>query len=75
MHVELLEAPTVAEYAPAPQSVHTADPFVTLYFPATHAVHAPPSGPEYPALQVQLAKTELPAGDMEFVGQSCGGTI
>jgi hypothetical protein len=45
-HVELLEAPTVVEYAPAPQSVHTADPFVTLYFPATHAVHAPPSGPE-----------------------------
>jgi hypothetical protein len=45
-HVELLEVPTVGEYAPVPQSVHTSEPFVTLYFPATHSVHTPPSDPE-----------------------------
>ena len=28
------------------QSVQVADPVDVLYFPATHAVHAPPSGPE-----------------------------
>ena len=40
-----------------------------MYFPASHTVHAPPSGPEKPALQVQLVKAELPAGELEFVGQ------
>ena len=27
---------------------------VALYVPAEHAAHTPPSGPEYPALHVQL---------------------
>ena len=39
------------------QEVHSADPVDALYPPATHAVHAPPSGPEKPALQEQ---NELP---------------
>ena len=46
LHVELAEAPTAVEYVPAPQSMHRADPVDVLYFPATHAAHAPPSGPE-----------------------------
>jgi hypothetical protein len=40
------------------------------YLPATHAVHGPPFGPGKPALQVQLVKLVLPAGELEFVGQS-----
>ena len=40
-----------------------------LYVPAVHAVHRPPSGPEEPVLHVQLVKAELPAGELEFVGQ------
>jgi hypothetical protein len=63
-------APLAAEYVPAPQSVHAADPVVTLYFPATHAAHGPPSGPVDPALQVQFAKAPLPGGEFEFDGQT-----
>jgi hypothetical protein len=44
-HVELAEAPIEVEYVPAPQSVQAAVPVDSLYFPATHAVHVPPSGP------------------------------
>ena len=29
-----------------------------------------PSGPVYPALQVQFVKAELPSDELEFVGQS-----
>ena len=48
------------------QAVHKADPFDGLYPPATHAVQLPPSGPEWPALQVQI---ELPPGDQESAKQ------
>ena len=65
LHVELAEAPTAVEYAPVPQSVHRADPVDTLYFPATHAVQVPPSGPEKPALQLQTLDVLLPAGESE----------
>jgi hypothetical protein len=64
------EAPTAVEYVPAPQSVHAADPVDAVYFPATHPVHVPPAGPINPALQVQLAKAELPAGELEFDGHA-----
>ena len=42
------------------QVIHAALPDTLLYLPATHCVHAPPLGPENPALQVQvvLADTE-----------------
>lgn len=56
-------APGVVEYVPAPQSVHVAAPVDVLYFPATQFTHGPPFGPEAPALQVQLAKVPLPAGE------------
>ena len=48
------------------QSLQTADPVNVLYLPATHALHVPPSAPEYPALQVQLIKDELPTGAFAF---------
>jgi len=38
-------APTVVEYVPVPQLVHTAVPVMILYFPAAQAVHTPPLGP------------------------------
>jgi hypothetical protein len=62
-------APIAAEYVPAPQSVHAADPVVTLYFPGTHAAHGSPSGPVDPELQLQFVKALLPGGDFEFDGQ------
>ena len=45
-HAEIARAPTAAEYVPAEQLLHTTDPAEFLYFPATHAVHASPTGPE-----------------------------
>jgi hypothetical protein len=38
-------APAVLEYLPIAQSVQASDPAESLYLPATHASHAPPSGP------------------------------
>ena len=46
------------------------DPVVVLYFPATQAVHAPPSGPVKPTLQVQAARTELEIGEFELAGHA-----
>jgi hypothetical protein len=60
LHVVLVVAPDAIEYVPAPQSEHVAAPVDVLYFPATHRLHGPPSGPVDPALQVQLAKVPLP---------------
>jgi hypothetical protein len=62
---EVAVAPTLAEYLPAAQSEQVAFPVNALYFPATHTAHGPPSGPVYPALQVQLVCTVLPAGERE----------
>jgi hypothetical protein len=63
------EAPAAAENIPAAQSVHATEPAPVLYFPATHALHAPPSGPENPALQTQLVTAGEAVGDSEFAGQ------
>jgi hypothetical protein len=52
-------APTVVENVPAPQSVHATLPVAVLYLPATQAVHVPPSGPVYPALQEELIQAAL----------------
>ncbi len=62
-------APTVVEYVPAPQSVHTALPVAILYLPATQAVHAPPAGPVNPALQIQSVRATLVVGELEPAGQ------
>jgi hypothetical protein len=72
-HVKQLvtaEAPVEAEYLPAAQLVHPALPLVSLYVPATHGEHGPPSGPEYPALHVHAKDEELIAGELEFRGHT-----
>ena len=68
-HVSATEAPVAAEYLPAPQSRHAAEPVPILYFPAPHAVHAPPSGPEKPATHTQSVAASLPVVDCELAGQ------
>jgi hypothetical protein len=45
------------------QAWHSPVPVDGLYFPATHAVQLPPSGPEKPTLHVQI---ELPGSELEF---------
>ena len=62
--------PVAVPYVPATQSVQLEWAARVLYLPAPHAVHAPPSGPDQPALQVHCVKLELPADELEFVGQS-----
>ena len=69
IHTDDALAPTAVEYVAAPQSVHTALPVPALYLPATHAEHAPPSAPVYPALQVQAVPAEPPAGEFAPAGQ------
>ena len=51
-------------------SVQATDPVDVLYFPATHAVHGPPSSPVDPVLQVQFVKAALPASELKFDGQA-----
>ena len=51
--------------------MHVPEPVVSLYVPVTHAVHGPPFGPSYPALQVQLlGDVQLLHEAPEFAGQS-----
>jgi hypothetical protein len=72
-HAEQVEpavAPRVTEYVPAPQSVHVALPMTVLYFPAAHAEHVPPFGPEYPVLQTQLCTPVLAAGEFVCTGHA-----
>ncbi len=66
-HVDEALAPTAAEYVADPQSVHTALPLLVLYLPATHVEQTPPSGPEDPALHVQIV---LDAAEFEFARQT-----
>ena len=62
-------APTVAEYFATAQSVQPALPVALLYFPVAQAVHVPPSGPVYPALQVHAVAALQPLHDApEFEG-------
>ena len=52
--------PAVLVILPAGQWEQAADPGETLYIPATHCVHGPPSAPVLPALQVQELKLKAP---------------
>lgn len=61
-------APIACEYLDAPQPKHVSVPATALYFPATHVVHVPPSGPEEPALHWQAVALLLPPGALEFGG-------
>ena len=56
---------------PVGHVLHAALPVVVLYFPATQAVHGPPSGPVNPALQdaeTQALTAELPPGEVVPAG-------
>ena len=66
--VDALVAPVEAEYVPAPHGVQVALPVAILYVPATHDEQTPPSGPLYPALQVQSTTASLELGDLELPG-------
>ncbi len=68
VHVDEVFAPTACEYVASPQSAHAALPVTILYFPATHVAQTPPSAPVLPALQVQAAPDEPPAGEFAPAG-------
>ena len=63
------ETSGVAEYLPAPQSMHEAAPVTALNFPASHATHVPPFGPVWPASHRQLVIAALAAAELEDAGQ------
>jgi len=58
----------VLEYLPAPQPVHSADPLLNLYFPATHGVHTP-FAPVQPGLHLHPVSDVLATCEFEFCGQ------
>jgi hypothetical protein len=58
------------EYVPTPQLLQAAVPLASLYVPAEHGEHDPPSGPVYPALQVQSTTASLAPGELELPGQA-----
>ena len=68
-HSKQVDEPVVFEYVPLSQTLQTAFPLTSLYLPVTHGVQVLPSGPQYPALQVQSVKWSLPCGAFEFSGQ------
>jgi len=62
-HVDVPVAAKTVEYFPCSHGLHADDPVDVVYVPGAHAVHVPPAGPEYPALQMQLVEIELPEGE------------
>ena len=45
-------------------------PLVALNLPATHATHAPPSGPVYPRPHLQSPAAELDSAETAFAGHA-----
>ena len=60
----------VGELEPVGHAVHKTLPVVSLYFPVTHAVHGPPSGPVCPVKQMQFVTDELVLGEEERKGHA-----
>ena len=73
LHVASAIAAAAVLYLPREHSVQAADPFSFLYVPAVHAVHATPSEPVYPFMQVQLYMLTLPCPDDACAGQALHG--
>jgi len=69
LHVQLvtMSAPSDNEADDDGQSKQAALPAVSLYVPAEHAEHSPPSGPVYPAMHSQSVTLSLPSDDEAVV--------
>jgi len=65
-----LHAIASAEHKVSGHAVHPVVPAIRLYFPGTHAVHDPWSGPEYPASQTQRSNVVAFKSDDECVGHA-----
>lgn len=68
-HTRHSTAPAWVLNVPSGHAAQRCDPDSGLYLPASQAVHAPPSGPLYPALQVQCAARKLWAWELLLCGQ------
>ena len=66
MQLVLIELPDEMEFCG--QSMHWDAPVKSLYFPAMHGVHVPPSGPECPALHLQAANAVLCSSELALSG-------
>jgi len=54
---------------PITHNVHSLSPDSTLYLPATHLTHGPPSRPDDPALHIQSVCLLLVLFEFESIGQ------
>ena len=61
LHVASETCATAVEYDPARHKAQACEPLTSLNDPAAHGLHGPPSGPVYPAVQMQSVTVELPA--------------
>lgn len=55
---------------PASHETHNVVPATSLYVPATHGVHVPPSGPVAPGSHVQAVNTKLASSEFECAGHA-----
>ena len=65
--------PGVDEFEPDGHNTHALEPLATLYVPAPHDTHGPPSGPVYPALHAedtQSATASLALGEVVPAGHA-----
>ena len=58
----------VGEWENVGHPLHCNGPGNTLYVPAPHGAHVPPSGPEYPALHLQAANAALCSFELALSG-------
>ena len=70
VHVDEDTAPMPDEYLPPWHKMQGNEPFTSLYDPAAHAVHVPPSEPVWPILQAQLVTSKLPRPEFASAGHA-----
>ena len=71
MHLHLrAELLPGGESDPVGHVTHPPSPLPSLYLPAAHASHAPPSGPVKPAMHLHSVTLALPSPETEFDGHA-----
>ena len=69
LHVASEICAVSVEYLPDEHKLQGAEPLTSLYVPATHASHGPPSAPVKPKLHLQSTSSSLDASEIEPDGQ------
>eukprot|EP00961_Rhodomonas_salina_P243116 3284794-Rhodomonas_salina.1 len=68
--IKQAEPSVLFRYVPAAQFEQTPEPFTSLKVPSAQALHASPSEPSNPMLQMQSVLSSLPIREFVFAGQA-----